>query len=126
MPSCKYCNNLDIPSYEVVAQSRNPAGYDGVSTISSVKPRGLKPFINITLESLLSGANATGCETCAFLRDALIAVFGTLDDIKRVEGMGTPTGTLNVEVATSTVFRKVEFYTLEGKLYSATVLMGTS
>jgi hypothetical protein len=117
MGSCKYCNCLDIPSYEAVSQTRNLAGYDGISVISSVKPRGLKPFIHITFEDILSGANATGCETCTFLKDTLIAVFGTLNDIKSVECMGRRTGTLNVEVATSAGFRNIELYTLEGELY---------
>jgi hypothetical protein len=126
MSSCQYCNNLDIPCYEAVAQSRNLAGYDGVSAISSVRPRGLKPFINIELEDILSGANVTGCKTCIFFRDALIAVFKTLDGIKRVECIGTRAGTLKVEVQHQIPgFRNLEFYTLHGIRCLPITLVGT-
>jgi hypothetical protein len=120
MASCKYCSNLEIPSYQTVARSRMKGGYDGLSVIPSAMPRGLKPAVDIALEDILSGASVTRCDACIMLKGALLATFnGSLKDVISIECRGSSQNTLNVTVSLNRGYRNLEFYTLGGKFCSA-------
>ncbi|KAH0565967.1 hypothetical protein GP486_000635 [Trichoglossum hirsutum] len=111
MAPCKYCMNLDIPSFEAVARSRKQRTYNGSHT-GIAKPEGLKPHINITIQELAQGVAATGCETCIMLRNVLALVFGdALESVSEIECMGSARNTLKVTASTKEGFTDFELYT---------------
>lgn len=120
MVTCKYCNDLDVPSYDTVRLSRKndeQEGYDGLSAIPSTTPRGLKPHIEMALEDILYGAGVMCCDACTMLRDALLTVFdGSLNEVVNIRIQGSPSNTLDVSVSLKMDFRYLELYTLESKV----------
>lgn len=119
MAACKYCNNLEIPSYQTVVQSRPPSEYARFSAIPSTEPRGIKPSMTITIDAILSGVGIPQCATCIMLRNALLAISNkALDEMREIECMGGGiSGTLNVKIILSSGFEeRFEFYTLAGQL----------
>jgi hypothetical protein len=118
MPPCRYCNDLEIPSYQTVVQSRPPREYNAFSAIPSTEPQGVKPSITIAINAILSGADIQQCDACIVLRNALLAISnGSLNEIREIECMGNISGTLDVEIMLNSGSReRFEFYTRAGQL----------
>lgn len=117
MAPCRYCGNLDLPSYQTVAQSRTEilAAHNGLSVVPSAKPRGLKPHIDIALDEILTGASVIRCDACIMLRDALLATFnGSLKEVTRIQCQSSSRNTLMVTASLNRGYKRLEFYTLEG------------
>jgi hypothetical protein len=119
MSPCKYCNDLDIPSYRTVVQSRPPGEYNAFSAIPSNEPRGIKPYITITIDDILSGAGIFQCDACVMLRNALLAISnGSLEEVREIECQGNISGTLDVTTVLHSGFEEeFEFYTHAGQLF---------
>jgi hypothetical protein len=113
MPPCKYCNDLEIPSYQTVVQSPPPREYNAFSAIPSTEPQGVKPSITIAINAILSGADTLQCDACIVLRNALPAISnGSLNEIREIECIGNISGTLDVEIMLNSGYReRFEFYT---------------
>ena len=117
MPPCKYCNDLDIPSYHTVVQSRPPREYNASSAIPSTEPQGVKPYITIAIDGILSGAGVLQCDTCVMLRNALLAISGgSLAEMREIECQGSISDTLDVTIVLySGLEERFEFYTRAGQ-----------
>lgn len=117
MSPCKYCNNLDIPSYEAVVQSRPPSEYNALSAIPSNKPRGIKPHLTIEIDAIVSGTGVMQCDTCIMLRNAVLAVSNrSLNGVREIECQGNISGTLDVTlVLNSGSQERFELYTCTGE-----------
>lgn len=117
MPPCKYCNNLDVPSYEAVVQSRPPSEYNALSAIPSNKPRGVKPHLTIEIDAIFRGTGVLQCDSCSMLRNAVSAVSnGSLNGVRELECQGNISGTMDVTlVLNSGSQERFEFYTRTGE-----------
>lgn len=117
MSPCKYCNNLDISSYETVVQSRPPREYNALAAIPLNTPLGVKPHLTIEIDAIVSGTGVLQCDTCIMLRNAVSAVSnGSLNGVRELECQGNMSGTMDVTlVLHSGSQERFEFYTRTGE-----------
>lgn len=118
MSLCNHCQDLNIPSYRTVAQSRPPEREVDTSRAHAPNgPLGLQPWINIGIDAILSGTSEAQCDTRIMLRNALLAMYsGVLDDLKEIKCQTNISNTLNVTVVRrSGVEEHFEFYSFPGR-----------
>lgn len=106
--------NLDLPSFDEVAQSRKQRAYSGYHAKEG-RPEGLKPHVDITSHDLKQGATVTGCETCIMLRNVLLMAHG---DVFQNDGMiscmATSRNTLRMKATLKEPMIDLELYARTG------------